>query len=185
MSTEMPPRERILNTAASLFYKDGYRATGIDRVIAESGVAKATFYKYFPSKDELIVAWIDRAEASSKDSFAMADEAEPLFAYVDKVVRIAGSPQCLGCTFQGSAAEFHDLAHPAHAASLRVKTNVLAHLTALAKHQGIADPQKAAELTFLLVEGVWASVRMFGPSAPIAHVPQAIRQLVGAMNPMN
>jgi AcrR family transcriptional regulator len=185
MSTEMSPRERILNTAATLFYKDGYRAIGIDRVIAESGVAKATFYKHFPSKDDLIVAWIDRAEAYSNDAFAMTDEAEPLFAYVDKAVKVAGSPQCFGCTFQGSAAEFHDPLHPAHAASIRVKQGVLAHMETLAKRQGLAYPRTAAELVFLMVEGVWASVRMFGPKAPIAHVPEAVRQLVHGMKKPN
>jgi AcrR family transcriptional regulator len=181
MSTEMSPRERILNTAAALFYKDGYRAIGIDRLIAESGVAKATFYKHFPSKEQLIVAWIDRAEAYSENSFAMIDEVEPLFAYVDKVVKVAGSPLCFGCTFQGSAAEFHDPQHPAHAASIKVKQNVLRHLQQLAKRQGINEPKKAAELVFLLVEGVWASVRMFGPAAPTKYVSTAVREMVKGM----
>ena len=53
------PRERILRTAHDLFYRDGIRATGIDRVIAQSGVAKVTFYRQFPSKDDLILAFLD------------------------------------------------------------------------------------------------------------------------------
>jgi AcrR family transcriptional regulator len=53
------PDARILQTAHDLFYRDGIRATGIDRVIAESGVAKKTFYRYFPSKDDLIVAFLE------------------------------------------------------------------------------------------------------------------------------
>jgi AcrR family transcriptional regulator len=181
MSSETSPRERIMMTAAALFYKEGYRAVGVDRVIAASGVAKATFYKHFPSKDDLIVAWVERAEKFSHEAFAMADEKEPLFGFVDKVIKTAGSPNCLGCTFQGTAAEFHDPAHPAHAASIKVKQNVLAHLENLAKRQGVADPKKASELVFLMVEGVWASVRMFGPGAPIQHVSEAVRALVKAM----
>jgi len=59
MPTAAPPRERILRTAHDLFYRDGIRATGIDRVIAESGVAKVTFYRQFPSKDDLILAFLD------------------------------------------------------------------------------------------------------------------------------
>jgi len=55
----LPPRERILRTAHDLFYRDGIRATGIDRVIAESGVAKVTFYRQFPSKDDLVLAYLD------------------------------------------------------------------------------------------------------------------------------
>ncbi len=58
-STAVPPRDRILHTAHDLFYRDGIRATGIDRVIAESGVAKVTFYRQFPSKDDLILAFLD------------------------------------------------------------------------------------------------------------------------------
>src|ERR1700750_3197774 len=58
-TTPPPPRERILRAAHDLFYRDGIRATGIDRVIAESGVAKVTFYRQFPSKDDLILAFLD------------------------------------------------------------------------------------------------------------------------------
>ena len=56
---DLPARERILLTAHALFYRDGIRATGIDRVIAESGVTKVTFYRHFPSKNELILAFLD------------------------------------------------------------------------------------------------------------------------------
>jgi AcrR family transcriptional regulator len=59
MTTAAPPRERILRTAHDLFYRDGIRATGVDRVIAESGVAKVTFYRQFASKDDLILAFLD------------------------------------------------------------------------------------------------------------------------------
>jgi AcrR family transcriptional regulator len=55
----LPPAERILVTAHDLFYRDGIRATGVDRVIAESGVAKKTFYRYYPAKNDLIVAFLE------------------------------------------------------------------------------------------------------------------------------
>ena len=58
-SSTLPARERILVTAHELFYRDGLRATGIDRIIAESGVAKLTFYRHFSSKDELIRTFLD------------------------------------------------------------------------------------------------------------------------------
>jgi AcrR family transcriptional regulator len=58
-SRNLPARERILYTAHELFYRDGIRATGIDRVIAASGVTKVTFYRYFPSKNDLIRAYLD------------------------------------------------------------------------------------------------------------------------------
>jgi AcrR family transcriptional regulator len=69
---EHPPRERILLTAHKLFYGDGIRATGIDRVISESGVAKVTFYRYFPSKNELIQAYLTYRHERWMDWFTAA-----------------------------------------------------------------------------------------------------------------
>ena len=60
---ELPARDRILRTAHDLFYADGIRATGIDKVIAESGVTKVTFYRHFPSKNDLIAAYLDLRHA--------------------------------------------------------------------------------------------------------------------------
>lgn len=58
-ASAQPARQRILNSAHDLFYRDGIRATGIDRVIAASGVSKLTFYRHFPSKNDLIRAYLD------------------------------------------------------------------------------------------------------------------------------
>ncbi|MFO1201621.1 MAG: TetR/AcrR family transcriptional regulator [Tabrizicola sp.] len=170
-------RDRILSVAGPLFYREGYRAIGIDRVIAEADVAKATFYKHFPSKDDLIVAWIARAEAFSAKGLPPEDGPEPLTAYVDAMLAIARQGACMGCTYQGSAAEFHDPAHPAHAAAMGVKIRVLETLETRARAQGLTDPRATAEAVFLFLEGVWASVRMFGSKAPLAHTETAARRL--------
>jgi AcrR family transcriptional regulator len=174
------PRERILKTAGRLFYHDGYRAVGIDRVIAEAEVAKASFYKYFPSKDDLIVAWIKDAEATSRALAPSQDSATPLFDYMDKMIGVAEQTWCMGCTFQGAASEFGEKTHPAHAAALAVKKNVIAELEARTAQQKLANPKKIAQLMFLLLEGVWASVRMFKADAPIQHAKDAVRMLAGA-----
>lgn len=58
---KVPARERVLETAGGLFYRYGFRAVGIDTVIAKSGVAKMTLYKHFPSKDALIAAYLERS----------------------------------------------------------------------------------------------------------------------------
>jgi AcrR family transcriptional regulator len=170
-------RERILNVAGPLFYREGYRAIGIDRVIAEADVAKATFYKHFPSKDDLIVAWIALAEDRSAKAMPPDDGPEPLTAYVTQMIALARQGGCMGCTYQGTASEFHDPAHPAHAAAMGVKTRVIDSLEARARAQGLTQPRQTAEAVFLFLEGVWASVRMFGPNAPLAHAETAIRRL--------
>lgn len=177
MLEKIGPRERILKTAGRLFYEEGYRAVGIDRVIAEAEVAKATFYKHFPSKDELIVAWIKSAEKMTSVLLPPMDGATPLFDYMDKMIGVAEHTWCAGCTFQGAASEFGDTSHPAHAAALQVKQNVIAELETRAAQQKLSDPKKIAQLMFLLLEGVWASVRMFKAEAPIQHAKAAVRAL--------
>ncbi len=177
VETPASARDRILEVAGRLFYRDGYRGVGVDRVIAEADVAKATFYKHFPSKDDLIVAWINRAEAMSSKAIPSVDGPTPLIAYGEAMVDIALQPYCLGCTFQGTAAEFVDPAHPAHAAALGVKKRVLALLRERAITEGHADPKAVAEGVYLLLEGVWATSRMFGATAPLVHAKAAIRKL--------
>jgi AcrR family transcriptional regulator len=178
-AVKIAPRERLLTTAGGLFYKDGYRGVGIDRVIAESGVAKATFYNHFPSKDDLIVAWIEKAAAfgAALEANVVKTSTTPLLDVFDAYVDLAERPECLGCTFQGTAAEFPEPGHPAHAASLHVKRAVIARLQDYAKAQNLSDPRAAAEMLHLLLEGVWATVRMFRDDAPIGHAKAAARLL--------
>lgn len=173
-------RDRILQVAGRLFYAEGYRAIGIDRVIAEAEVAKATFYKHFPSKDDLITAWIALAEDRSLAQLPPEDGPEPLTAYVRHMLAIARQDQCRGCTYQGAAAEFAQRDHPGHAAAIAVKRRVLETLTARARAQGLPDPQATAQQVFLMLEGVWASVRMFGAAdAPLDHAEDTFARLIG------
>jgi AcrR family transcriptional regulator len=186
MSTESPTRrenpasarDRILDVAGPLFWREGYRAIGVDRVIAEADVAKATFYKHFPSKDDLIVAWIERAEAMTKDAAPPVDGPCALTDFALAMIAIAGGPQCMGCTFQGSAAEFAEPGHPAHAAAIGVKRRTLSDMEARARAEGLPDPAGAARRVFLLLEGVWASVRMFGSDAPLEAAREALPRLL-------
>jgi AcrR family transcriptional regulator len=173
------PRERILATAGSLFYKEGFRGVGIDRVIAEANVAKATFYKHFPSKDDLIVAWISRAQGMGQAGVPSIDSQTPLYDYMDHMIEIARQDWCLGCTFQVSASEFVDVHHPAHAASKQVKEAVLAELEVRGSRQGLVNAKIVAQHMYLLLEGVWASVRMLQGEAPLDHAKEAVRKLAG------
>ena len=70
-------REQLLNTALELFYREGYHATGIDRILAESGVAKMTLYKHFKSKDELIMAALEERHARTLRRFGDAPRRAP------------------------------------------------------------------------------------------------------------
>jgi AcrR family transcriptional regulator len=171
------PRDRIMKTVGPLFYREGYRAIGVDRIIAESGVAKATFYKHFPAKDDVIVAWLDAAENAMAQHLPGLDVPEPLFAYVDHLIDVAKSPKCLGCTFQVAAAEFGDATHPAHIRAVQIKDRVIAQLEDRAAAQGLNDPKSIANNVYLFIEGIWASVRMLQSDAPLDHAKQAVRKL--------
>jgi AcrR family transcriptional regulator len=178
MSTQnVSPRDRIMKTIGPLFYREGYRAIGVDRIIAESGVAKATFYKHFPAKDDVIVAWLDAAESMMTKHLPDLDVQQPLFAYADHLIEVAKSPSCLGCTFQVAAAEFGDATHPAHARALQIKERVIAQLVDCAAAQGVEHPKATANNLYLFLEGIWASVRMWHAEAPLDDAKAAIRKL--------
>ena len=172
------PRAGILAAAGPLFHREGYRGVGVDRIIAQSGVAKASFYHHFPAKDDLIVAFIAASERHGAAVLPGLAGDAPLLAYVDALIDIARTPACAGCACQGTAAEFADPAHPAHAAALAVKIRRLEALRLRAERQGLADPAAVAERIFLLLEGVWAVVRMFGDGAPITGAKAAARKLM-------
>lgn len=108
---ELPARERILLTAHDLFYREGIRATGIDRVIAESGVAKLTFYRHFPSKNELIRAFLayrhERWMAWFADALQRhrAGRGEGIDALVPALREWFSDPGFRGCAFLNSVGE--------------------------------------------------------------------------------
>jgi AcrR family transcriptional regulator len=184
MSTEKieapSARERIVSTAGALFYREGYRAIGVDRVIAEAEVAKATFYRHFPSKDDLIVAWIGAAEAGAAKGLPPVDGPKALSDYVQAVMAIAGRDGCAGCTYQGAAGEYAPLDHVVHKAARGVKDRVLADLATRARAQGLSEPEAVAEEMFLLTEGLWAAKRMYGADAPLQAYARAAERLIRA-----
>lgn len=100
-------RERILHTAHELFYRDGVRATGVDRVIAEAGVTKVTFYRHFPSKNELIRAYLAYRHRLWMSGFtqALARHGGNVGAIVPTVGEWLRDPRYRGCAFINSVGE--------------------------------------------------------------------------------
>ena len=180
---ESAARERILDTATALFYRDGYRAVGIDTIVAESGVAKMTLYRHFPSKDVLIAAYLERSEARFWDWFegeisAADDPKARLFAAFEAVATLATSERCLGCAFQAVAAEFPEPDHPGRHVALAHKRRVLERLGGLAREARLRDPDGLAAQLLLLMDGAWVAARMFGPGNHADGVGEAARTLI-------
>ncbi len=120
-------REHVLGVAHELFYWHGIRATGVDRVAAEAGVAPTTLYRLFASKDELVAAYIERADRLYREWFDAAagqgtDPREAILAVFDALAEQVQPQRCRGCPFLMALAEFPDAAHPAHRAAVTMKT---------------------------------------------------------------
>jgi len=178
-------RDRILCTASELFYEHGFHAVGIDLIIEQAGVAKATLYRHFSTKDDLISAYLEDADAHFSDWYDAsinpdATPAEALVGIFDSVATLATSPGCLGCTFQVTAAEFPEASHPGHAVALAHKQAVRGRLRELAKEAGARRPDELADGLLLLMDGAFAAARMHGHDNPGGQVGAVARTLIAA-----
>lgn len=184
MSTATAPsaRERILETASRLFYRHGFVSVGVDTITAEAGVAKMSLYRHFPSKDDLIVAYLERSNEQFWGWFdhALGDgnPRDQLVRVFDELGNFATSPACFGCMFQLAAADFPDAEHPANRIALAHKTAVLERLGDLGAQAGSADPDALAAQLLLLMDGAFVASRMFRNSSPAAHVGPAAATLI-------
>jgi AcrR family transcriptional regulator len=161
----VPPssaRQRILNTAFRLFYAHGIRAVGVDRIIAESGVAKATFYKHFPAKDDLVVAYLDRVDEvwsgqlHAAAQAAGADPADQMVGLFDALGSACRRDGYRGCAFINAAAEAEP-GTPVHDRTVAHKRAVLSWVRDLARDAGAGDPDGLARSLTLLLDGGLAS----------------------------
>jgi AcrR family transcriptional regulator len=178
-------RERILETAFRLFYAKGIRAVGIDLIISESGVAKATLYKHFPAKDDLVVAYLDKVDGvwsrQLHDAAAAAgpDPADQLVGLFDALRSACRRDGYRGCAFINAAAESQP-GTAAHERTVAHKASVLAWMRDLAELAGAPDPESLARALTLLLDGGLASGALdASPEAPEAAKASA-RTLVAA-----
>ena len=177
-------KQRLLDTADRLFYQEGLRAVGIDRIIAEAGVAKMTLYTYFPSKDDLIVAVLQYQEAQVLAFFraAMARHAtrttDPLRAFFAALREWFESPGFRGCAFQNAAVE---LADPAHAGTQVVrdhKRRFAALLRGVIEEAAGTGAATLAPAIALLVEGAIVTAVIQGTPDAAEVARDAALQLV-------
>ena len=151
-------RQRILETADRLFYQDGFRAVGIDRIIAEAGVAKMSLYKHFPSKDDLILAVLQYREHVVLEFFRSAMERHakktksPLRAFFAALKDWFELPGFRGCAFQNAAVELADAAHPGTEFVRGHKRRFAEFLRGMVE-EAVGKAAKIALAVALLVEG--------------------------------
>jgi AcrR family transcriptional regulator len=182
---EIAPKDKVFQTAARMFYQYGYRAIGVDTLAAESGIGKMTLYRHYPTKDDLIVAYLkdsndlfwNNFEEITKDALTAR---EKLLAFFESLQDYVTSPACYGCPFLNVATEYPEADYPGHQVALEHKQLVRERFRQLAKEAGAKKPNVLADQLFLLMDGAYMASRMFGAKNPAAHLASAARILIDA-----
>jgi len=158
--TPRDARERILETAYELFSRNGIRAVGVDRVIAESGVAKMTLYRHFGSKDELVLEFLRRREQRWTQEWLQAeverrtdDPAERLLAIFDVFDAWFRTEDFEGCAFINVLLELADRTSSVRKATIVHLATIRSFLQGLASDAGVADPEDFARSWHILMKG--------------------------------
>lgn len=157
-SQRAPAKGKILDTANVLFYEDGIRNVGVDRIISASTVTKATFYKHYRAKDNLIVEYIvsrhDRVKANVDAIIANAPNHEvALHDFIEDVVSEISGPGFRGCPFINAAAEFPDASHPVRQVVTAHREWYVETLSGLLRDIGHPVPGDAADELLLARDG--------------------------------
>ena len=154
----MTPRERVLNTADRLFFSVGVHAVGVDRIIGEAGVARATFFRHFRTKDDLVAAYLEQRASTARALLtelrdAHAEPGAMLSAIADVVDFYRDQPGFRGCEFINAAAEFADPAHPARRLAVEQRGWILDFLTETLAAMGRDDARATAEAMLMVRTG--------------------------------
>ncbi|WP_082615943.1 TetR/AcrR family transcriptional regulator [Ensifer sp. Root278] len=166
-------RGHLLDTALRLFNLNGYHATGIDLLIAEAGVAKTTLYRHFETKEDLILAALERRDEESRAEMRMFveqrtnDPYERLLATFDFLEASVRDKQFRGCIFMSAAGEHKEAVDPVFRAASMHKRLVLAYFEELAHAARFAEPKRIADTINLLHEGATAIAQMTRTGEPV------------------
>lgn len=165
-------RDRILEVASQLFYQHGIRAVGVDTIIAQSDVAKMTFYKHFKSKDLLVLEFLKRRDELWRDWFEstvsrLAPNAEdcPL-AIFDALEERFSRKDFRGCAFINTMVEMADGDHVAHQAAAEHKQKVQRIVRSLLSEAGVKKSEELSKAFLLLMDGaIVTAIREGKPSS--------------------
>lgn len=181
-----PARERIFDVAKDLFYRLGIRAVGVEAIVAAAGATKMSLYRSFPSKDDLVVAylndrdglywqWWDRIVAGHP-----GDPRQQIRALFKSTAGKTTRPGSRGCPFTNAATEFPEADHPGRAVATANKAKLRQRLRELAGATGAREPERLGDQLFLLMEGAYASAQIMGPDGPALSLADAADALVAA-----
>lgn len=184
MATHM--RERILGVAADLFSTRGINATSVDTIVAEAGIAKVTLYKYFKSKEQLILEYLrqydERLWKKLSDMVKKGDSAPTarLNTLVEAMLEWIADPEFKGFAFINASVEFPQLESQVHQTSIEFAQTLRNTLAGLAHESGIKQAEALASQLALVIEGAAITERTQRGSGAVQHARQMAKVLIAA-----
>ena len=181
---EVTARDRLLAATSELFNRRGVQAIGVDGIVDRAGVAKATLYKHFRSKDELILAWLRGPQARWLDRVivevdgASDDPAQRLTAVFDVMERWFESDSFQGCAFENTSAEVRDPRSEIRGEIRSYLNEVQAWLSRLLREAGFDDRQLAPQLHAVIAGTIWLAFATSSPHEVADAGRDAMRRLL-------
>lgn len=178
--------DRILETATTLFYRQGSRAVGVDEIVARVGATKPTLYRAFGSKDQLIGAYLEGEAVrfwSFLDTAIAGQPGDPraqVLAYFDALETLSQQKGFRGCALSNTAVEYPDPTHTARAVAVTHKTQMRKRLRELTRAMDARKPKKLADGLLLLIEGAFVTCQIFGAEGPAGAARRAAQALIAA-----
>jgi AcrR family transcriptional regulator len=181
MATAM--REHILNVASELFATRGINATGVDTIVSSAGIAKMTLYKYFKSKEQLIVEYLQQHDDLLRKGLFDRVSAEKsgtaqLKELVGAVMEWISDPEFKGFAFINASIEFPQSENPVHRVSVEFAQALRSTIASSAKQSGVKKPDILALQLSLLIEGAAMAEQMQRGSGAIEHAREAANTLI-------
>jgi AcrR family transcriptional regulator len=181
--------DRIFKAACDLFYHQGIRAVGVETIAEEANATKMSLYRAYPSKDELVAAYLRSMSARMWevwDAVAARHAGDPrgqLGAVFDELTRRISAPDSRGCAMANASVELTDPDHPGRKVIAEHKEQVRARLLELCTQARARDPRALSDGLFLLMEGALCSTHALGHSGPGNSVAVAAEALIDAQLP--
>lgn len=177
-------KEHILQTASELFYSQGIKSTGVDAIVKAAGTTKMSLYKYFPSKDDLVLAHLSKSRAAMLAQLQIEIEAQAdtpkqkLLAIFDMFAKLVKSPDFRGCPFINAAAEFAVENNPVQQAAAEFYAEFRKLLANLAVLAGIANAEQLAGQLVLLIAGAIVDEQMHRHTGAMQNAQAAAKILI-------
>ena len=177
-------RDLLVDTALDLFYRDGFHATGVDKILKKAGVARMTLYNHFKSKDELILAALRRRDEKFRNNFMRTVERlvktprDRLLAIFDVLEKWFSGKDFYGCMFINASAEYARHDDPIHMAAGEHKNLILNYVRELTKSAGATEPDALADGLMLLMEGAIVMAYVADDPNAAANAKKAAESLI-------